>query len=57
MIEGLTHDKHISENAVICDFELRSEYDKDGFTKKIKEYYTTINSIKTEHPRARERDT
>ena len=47
LIEGLTHDKHISENAVICDFELRSEYDKDGFTKKIKEYYTTINSIKT----------
>lgn len=47
LIEGLTQDNHISENAVICDFKLRSEYDKDGFTKKIKEYYTTINSIKT----------
>ena len=47
LIEGLTHDKHISENAIICDFKLRSKYDKDGFIKKIKEYYTTINSIKT----------
>ena len=45
LIEGLTQDKHISKNAIICDFKLRNELDQNGYNNKIKELVTTINSI------------
>lgn len=47
LIKGLDHDNHISNNAVIGDFKLKNEYDREGYITKIKEYYAEIDSIKT----------
>ena len=47
LLKGLDRENHISDNAVIRDFKLKSEYDENGYIAKLREYYSEIDSIKT----------
>lgn len=47
MLKGIDRENHISDNAVISDFKLKNEYDKNGYIAKIREYCSEIGSIKT----------
>ena len=47
LISGIDSNNHITNTAVMEDFKLSSQYDREGYIKKIKEYYDEIMSIKT----------
>lgn len=47
VVKGIDKDQHISDNAMIKQFHIYGDYDKEGYIKKIKECYSEINAIET----------